>query len=199
MKRVLIIGIIAGHIVTSCSLFQTAENFSRLKFRIHSAKNYKLAGIQISNKTTVKDFTSVELLKLTSSLLQGKLPLTFNINVEAKNPNDASGGFESTDLTIESFPWRLFIEDKETVAGNIKAPVFIPGKGENVIIPLDVEFDVAKTIKDKNLDNVLGIVLKLGGVGSSTSNIKLMTKPVIGTPIGKIQYPDEITIVDKSF
>ncbi|MEW6193700.1 MAG: hypothetical protein AB1521_00915 [Bacteroidota bacterium] len=199
MKRVLITAIIIAYVVISCSVFQTAENFTRLKFRIHSANNYKLAGIQISNKKTAKDFSSVELLKLTSSLLQGKLPLTFNLNVEAKNPNEGSGGFGNTDLTIESFPWRLFIEDRETVAGNIKAPAYIPGKGENVIIRLDVEFDVAKIIKDKNLDNVLGLVLKLGGVGSSTSNIKLMTKPVIGTPIGSIQYPDEITIVDKSF
>ena len=33
----------------------------------------------------------------------------------------------------------------------------------------------------------------------NTSAIKLITKPVIGTPLGDLEYPDEITVVDQKF
>ncbi len=29
--------------------------------------------------------------------------------------------------------------------------------------------------------------------------LKLLARPVVGTPFGNLAYPDEITIVDKSF
>ncbi len=199
MKKILLVVVSFSLILHSCSVLQTAENLFRLKFRIHSANSFNLSNVQLSNKKSIKDFSSVEMLKISSSLIQGKLPLSFNLNIEANNPNDGRDGFERTDISIHSFPWNLYIDNKLAVSGNIEKPVLIPGKGENTIFTLNVEFDLAKTIKEKNLDNILALVLKLGGVDGNTSNIKLLVKPVIGTPLGKLQYPDEITIIDKSF
>lgn len=180
-------------------MIQTFSNISRLKYRIHSARDYQLLGVELGNKRSLKDFNSLELLKLSAGLIKGNLPLTFTINVEAANPNDGGGGYPRTDINITSFPWRLFLNENETVRGNITQPVFVPGKGESVIIPIQVEFDVAKSFKEKSLDDILALLLQVGGAKGSTSNLKLVVKPVLGTPIGKIEYPDEITIVDKSF
>ncbi len=186
-------------LLSGCSIFQTAENISRLKFKILSASDYKIAGISVMEKKSLKDFSSVETLKITASAMKGKFPVTFVLKIQAKNPNDGKGGYPQTDLSIQSFPWRLFINDNETVTGNITQPVFIPGKGEETIIPLQIEFDVAKNIKEKNIDDIISLALRLGGIQKSTSNVKLLVKPVIGTPIGNIQYPNEITIVDKTY
>lgn len=186
-------------IFSGCSVIQTFSNVARLKYKIHSAKDYQLAGIELGNKKSLKDFNSLEILKLSAGLVRGNLPLTFLINIEANNPNDGSGGYPRSDLNITSFPWRLYLNDKETVKGNITNPVFVPGKGETVIIPIQIEFDVAKSFKEKSLDDILALLLQVGGVKGSTSNLKLIAKPVLGTPFGKIEYPDEITIVDKSF
>lgn len=186
-------------IVASCSLIKTADNISRLKYKIHSASDYKLIGIDLRNKKSVKDFSSIELLKLTASIAKGELPLTFLINVEAKNPNDGSGGYPQTDISIQSFPWRLYINENETVSGNISHPVVIPGKGDAQLIPLEIKFDLLKNIKEKNMDDILAMALNIGGLNRSTSNLKLIAQPVIGTPIGNIKYPSEITIVDKTF
>jgi hypothetical protein len=183
----------------SCSVIQTMQNIARLKYRLQSANEYMLAGIPVSDKKSIKDFNAIEVLKLTSGFAKGSLPLTFILNVEAKNPNDGSGGYKRTDINIAAFPWRLFINDKETVKGDIGKPVFVPGKGESVIIPLRIEFDIAKSFKNKSLDDILALILQIGGVKGSTSNLKLMVQPVLGTPIGKIKYPDEITVVDKTF
>jgi hypothetical protein len=186
-------------ISTGCSVIQTFSNVSRLKYKIHSAKNYQLLGIELGNKKSLKDFHSLEILKLSAGFIRGNLPLTFLINIEANNPNDGNSGYPRTDLNITSFPWRLYLNEKETVQGNIAQPVFVPGKGESVIIPIQIEFDVAKSFKEKKMNDILALLLQVGGVKGSTSNLKLIAKPILGTPFGKLEYPDEITIVDKSF
>ncbi|MCX6174219.1 MAG: hypothetical protein NTZ27_05660 [Ignavibacteriales bacterium] len=195
----LILFLVLSSIFSSCSVYQTISNISRLKFKIYSATDYKIIGITIADKKSLKDFNSIELLKITAGLVRGNLPLTFLLNVEAKNPNDGNGGFARTDLNIASFPWRLYLNEKEIVQGNIAEPVFVPGKGESVIIPIKIEFDVAKLFKEKSMDDILLLLLQVGGVHGSTSNLKMIAKPVLGTPFGKLEYPDEITIVDRSF
>ena len=198
MRKIFLI-IIALSVISGCSVYQTISNVSRLKYRIQSATDYRLQGVTIADKRSLKDFTPVELLRLTAGLAKGTLLLTFKLNIEAQNPNDGTGGYSRTDLHLVSFPWRLLINDKETVKGNITDRVFVPGKGETVIIPIEIEFDAAKSFKDKNLDDLLLIILQIGGVKGSTSNLKLMAKPVLGTPMGDIHYLDEITFVDKTF
>jgi hypothetical protein len=185
--------------LAGCAVFQTVSNVSRLKYRIHSARNYRVMGIELGDKKSLRDFNSLEILKLSAGLVRGNLPLTFLLNVEADNPNDGTGGYERTDININSFPWRLYLNDKETVKGDIESPVFVPGKGESVLIPIQIEFDAAKSFREKNLDDLLAFLLQMGGVKGSTSNLKLIARPVLGTPFGRIEYPDEITIVDKTF
>jgi len=197
--KLLIIIFISLSILSSCSVYQTISNISRLKYKIYSATDYKIIGITIADKKSLKDFHSIELLKITSGFIKGNLPLTFLLNIEAKNPNDGNGGFARTDLNIASFPWRLYLNEKEIVQGNIAEPLFVPGKGESVIIPIKIEFNIAKSFKEKSMDDILLLLLQVGGVQGSTSNLEVIAKPVLGTPFGKLEYPDEITIVDKSF
>lgn len=186
-------------ILSGCSVLQTFSNITRLKYKISSASNYQIAGIDVRNKKSVKDFNAVDILKLSTGLMKGNLPLTFVLNIEAKNPNDGSGGYPATDISIANFPWRLFVNDKEVVSGELKEPILVPGRGESTIIPLQIQFDVAKSFKEKSLDDLLGLVLQIAGAGGSTSNLKLKAQPSLGTPIGNIKYPEEITIVDKTF
>jgi hypothetical protein len=198
LERPLFPALIVLCFLAACGVIQTVQNIGRLKYKIASAADYKILGIEIRNKKTLKDFSSVELLKLTAGIVKGSLPVTFTLFIEAKNPNDG-GGYPRTDLTVESLPWKLFVDGKETAAGNIDKPVFVPGKGESTIIPLNIEFDIASTLKENNLDNVLNLLLRLGGANGKTSSLKVAARPVVGTPFGKLEYPDEITIVDKSF
>lgn len=199
MKKSIIFILLISVFVSACSVLQTFQNIARLKYRISSATDYRLQGISINNKSSLKDFNSVEMLKLTAGFLKGNLPLTFILNIEAKNPNDGTGGGNATDISLTGFPYRLFLDDKEILQGDIEKPVFVPGKGESVIIPLKIQFDIAKSFKEKSLDDILLLLLQVGGVKGSTSNIKLMVQPSLGTPVGNIKYPQEITVVEKTF
>jgi len=199
MRKVFLISVLMVLFLSDCSVLNTIQNITRLKYRIQSTENYRVNGVLVDNKKSIKDFTPVELLKLSSGIAKGSLPATFIINVEAVNPNDGKGGYPRTDINIIKFPWRLFLNDKEIVDGNISSPVSVPGKGESIIIPIQVQIDIIKLIKEKSFEDIIALLQKLGGIHGTTSNIKLLVKPSLGTSIGNIEYPDEITIADKSF
>lgn len=182
-----------------CSVYQTITNLSRLQFKVGEVNSFRVNDLDISGKTSLKDFTAADLLNLTSMFTQGKLPVSFVLNVDAKNPNDGTGGYSRTDATLKSFKWRLFIDDKETISGDIDSPVTVPGTGEVTKFPLRVNIDLLQFFKDQGFDRVINLALTLGGKNSSTSKITLYATPTVSTPIGNITYPGELKIVDTQF
>lgn len=184
---------------SSCSVLRTFENIGRLKFRLGSVDEFFLNGIKLTAKSKLGDFSASELLKLTTSVANKRLPVSFVLGVEALNPNSGSGGGERTDLTLKSFPWKLYIDDKETVSGNIASPVFVPGKGESTVFPLTVALDLYSIFGNGNYEKLINLALQTGGLNRSASHLKLVAKPTVSSSIGDITYPREITIVDKQF
>lgn len=184
---------------SSCSIYKTVMNVTRLKFKVSNVDQFKVNGISIADKQKLTDFNAGEILGLTTKVASGQLPVSFTLNIEAKNPNDGSGGYPKTDITLKSFPFKLFLNNKETISGNISGPMTIPGKGENSLIPLTIEMNLIQFFKDKGLNEIIDLALNLGGVKKTTSQIKLTAKPLLGTPIGDLDYPGEITILDKEF
>lgn len=192
--------IIATSLFTiQCSVYQTLTNISRLQFKVGTVNGFELNGISFSNKSKLSDFNAVDLLKLTSAFAGGSLPASFVLNVEAKNPNDGTGGYKRTDATLQNFKWRLFLDDKETISGDIDQPITVPGTGEITVIPLRINIDLMKFFKDKGYDSIINLALALGGSNSSSSKITLFATPTVSSPFGNITYPGELKIVDYSF
>lgn len=183
----------------SCSVFQTISNIGRLKFKLGNVNSFTLSGISVSNKSKLSDFNAVDLLKLSSSFAQGNFPVSFTLNVEALNPNDGTGGYPSTDATLKSFAWRLLLDNRETISGNIVQPVTVPGVGQVAIIPLQINLDLLSFFKDKGYESLINLALNLGGNKGSASQITLYAKPVISTMLGDLSYPQELKIVDFEF
>jgi hypothetical protein len=179
----------------NCSVLNTFTNISRLKFKLGNTTNLQLAGVSLDGKRNINDFSSLEALKLSAAFIRGSLPLTFTLYVDAENPNDGTGGYSRTNATINSFPWRLFIDDKETIAGNIGAPVTVPGTGETTVIPLNASVDLIKFFKDKGYEGLLNLALNLTGRGTQPSRLTLFAQPTVHTGLGNIKYPEELKIV----
>lgn len=183
----------------SCSVFQTISNIGRLKFKLGNVDNFLLSGVSVSNKSKLADFKAVDLLKLTSSFAQGSFPVSFILNVNAVNPNDGTGGYPSTNATLKSFAWRLLLDSKETISGNIAQPVSVPGTGQATVIPLQINLDLLSFFKDRGYESLINLALNLGGTGGSASKVTLYAKPVISSMLGDLSYPDELKIVDFEF
>ena len=198
MKKYIFI-LIALISFSSCSVYETIVNVSRLKFKLDSVNNLQIRGVSLSDKDQFKDFNIGEIAALTAGLASGDLPVSFKLNIAADNPNDGSGGFPATDVTIKSFPWKLFLDDTETISGNINENLVVPGTGGTTMIPLDIEFDLLNFFKGNNLESLINLVLNMRGEGSKSSNIKLFAQPVLGSRLGDLQYPNEVKIVDYEF
>lgn len=184
----------------SCSVYQTIVNISRLKFKLGVVNNFMLGGINFSGKKSINDFSALEVLKLTASFTNGSMPASFTLNVNTLNPNDGTGGYPKTNATIVSFPWRLMINEKETVSGDIGSPFSVPGTGEAAVIPIQINVDLFKFFKDKSYQDILNLAMNLCGSGtSSSSNLALYAKPTVSSPLGNITYPQELKIINYDY
>lgn len=181
-------------LVVSCGVYETMSNFARLQFKVDSYNNFRVADVALEDKSNIDDFSAIDYVKLTGAFVKGEMPFSFVINVEAQNPNDGSGGFPATDISIQQFPFRVLLDDKQILTGNIQDEFLVPGIGENKIIPILVEVDLLKFFKDKSFDELADFILAVGGKDGSRSRISLYAKPVLGTPVGSLEYPDEIKI-----
>jgi len=183
----------------NCSIYETIVNLSRLQFKLGNVNNFNVNGINISNKSKLSDFSPLEIINLSTVVASGKLPVSFTLNVEAKNPNDGTGGYAKTDATLKSFPWRLQLDNKETISGNIASPVSVPGTGEISTIPIQINIDLLKFIENQGYESLLNLVLALGGQEGSAARLTLFADPTVSTILGDINYPGELKIVDHSF
>ena len=197
MKKLLILSLI--FFVSGCSVYETFVNITRLQFKLGRANNFELNGIDVTNKNKLSDFNFQDVLNISSMVSSGKLPVSFVLNVEAKNPNDGTGGYKKTNAIIKSFPWRLLIDDKGTISGNIEEPVSVPGTGEITIIPISIRMDLVQFFKDRDYESLINLALALGGKDKSSSKLTLYADPVVSTIFGDISYPGELKIVDYSF
>jgi len=199
MKKIILLSVTLLFLTSSCSVYETMVNISRLKFKLGAVNNFTVSGINISNKSSLQDFNAMELLNLTQVIATGKLPASFTLNVEAKNPNDGTGGYPKTDATLKAFPWRLEIDNVETISGNIGTPVSVPGTGQITNIPLTMNVDLIEFFGNKGYENLLNLALALGGQQGSSSKLSLYATPTVSSPLGDIKYPSELKIVDQSF
>ncbi len=183
----------------NCSIYKTIVNISRLQFKLGNVDRFMVNGVSLEGKTSFRDFNPIEVLKLTAAIAQRSFPVTFTLNVEAKNPNDGKGGYTRTDATIKSFPWSLYIDDKQTISGNIESPITVPGTGEVTVIPIQVRLDLFKFFADKDYESLVNLALAISGNKGTSSKLVLYAQPTVSTIIGDITYPQQLKIVNLSF
>ncbi len=195
--------IVATLFLGSCkTLNQFADslnNLQRLEFKLDNVNNFQLAGVNLSNIKSVKDISIMDGIKLTKAYSDKKWPAQFVLNVDAKNPNDGKGGTKQSSATLSALDWKLYIDDKETIAGNINKELVIPGTGSSETIPLVMNIDLFEFFGNKGYEDMINLALAIGGQGGSASRLKLDARPTVKTPLGNINYPNRITIVDKGW
>ncbi len=195
INKSIILLVVLG-IITSCGVYNSLMNLSKLKFKLGSVNNFKIGNLLITNKSKLSDFNTMEILSLTSKVLSGHFPVKFTVNVLAQNPNKSS---DISDISLESFPWTLYINNKKTISGNITKPVKVPAINKPTMIPLEMSLDLVDFFKDDGVNNLINLALSLGGKNESSSKLKIVAEPVLGTSLGNLSYPEPITIIEKSF
>jgi len=176
-------------LLTSCSVIrQTSEiaSFTRCQFRIESARNMKLAGVNVQDKSSLSDLSIMEMAKIAGVIAGGTLPLTFDLNIEVKNPNTGMAAMNKLD-------WILIIDDIEMTRGILNQRIEIPANAVSSI-PVAMNLDLMKSLNGKSGDALINFALNLAGSGTRPTRIKLKAKPSILIGTSPIDYPGYITI-----
>lgn len=201
MKKysILIIVLLFALAIGGCSVYKSLANLGRLQYKLANTSSLSLAGVPLAGKSKIGDFSTKDILTFTAAVARGSLPITFTLNVDAKNPNTGGGVYARTNATIESFPYRLVLDGSEVLSGNISSPFVIPGTGETSVIPLSISFDLFQSFKNRSYASLVNLALSIAGVGSGATQVELYAKPTVGTDLGPISVPSEIKIVDTKF
>lgn len=194
--------ILASLIAGSCSsikeMSNSLANLQKVQFRLKSADNFAAAGVKFTSSTALSSLKPTDALAITSAWAQKKMPVSFMVNVEAKNPNDGTQG-RSSEAVVERLEWTLLIDDVETVSGATTSPITVPGSGQTAMIPINVQMDVYQYVQNKGVDGLINLGKALTGAPGSAARLKLVAQPTVRTPIGPISYPGKLTIVDQEF
>jgi hypothetical protein len=189
VKKIIYLTVVSFILIQGCSfLQQTSEmtNFSKCDFRLESVDNVSLGGINIEDASSIADLGILDYAKLTSVLASGSLPLTFNLNVQARNPNSGKAAMNKLD-------WILFIDDIEMTRGILNDRIeILPNNIKS--FPVGMNFDLVRALSGESGDALLNFAFNLSGSGERPTRIKLKAKPTIyvgGTPL---EYPGYITI-----
>ena len=190
--------IISSVYLSGCSgVSDTIKNAERLKFKLGSVEGFDLAGVKIKNMNSIKDLNIMDGAKLLSGFTSGNMKSKFTVNLIAKNPDTQGGSKESSSL-IKSLDWRLLIDNKEVLDGEVNN-ITVPGVGKSVTIPIPVTVDLMKIVGDAGYESIINLALALGGKSGSSSRLTLKIKPTIDTFLGGISMPGEIDVIDKEF
>jgi hypothetical protein len=166
------------------------KNFSKCEFRLESLTDIKLAGINIQNATSMADLGIMDYAKISSAIASGALPFSFNLNVQARNPNPGTASMNKLD-------WILLIDKIEMTRGILDKRIEI--LPQNIAtFPVAMNFDLMKALSGKSGEALLNLAFNLSGSGERPTRITLKAKPTIMIGTNPIQYPG-YNSVDQDF
>jgi len=179
----LVVGILSFQ---SCDILQQMVTFTKCEFKMNSLTNTKLVGIDIQNKNSFSDLSFMDAANATKTLLGGELPLSFNLNIETKNPNASTAA-------MQKMEWILFIDDIKITTGILNQKISIP-PGETRNIPLTMKLDLKKLLNNKTKSALLNFGFNLADAGNYPTRVKLDIKPTIDVAGIPIEYPGYFTL-----
>lgn len=202
MKKISIF-VVAAIVISSCSALKDITNslssLQKLQFKLNNVTGMTLAGVDVTKVSDPKRLSLTDGLALGQAFARKSLPAAFTVNVDAKNPNTGASGTKSTTVTLKDLDWRLLIDDKQTINGNLGRTLDIPGNGQTATIPLNMALDLYTFFGDRGYDGLVNLALAIGGAQGSAARVKLDAMPTVTTPIGNMAYPGRITIIDSKF
>ena len=179
--------------VTACNEFQqianqTAQaiNLKNCTFSVNGINQIKMMGIDLSKGMNKNNLSAVQLLSVTNSLLNKKLPVTFNVNLDVNNPNKIAASLGKMDYIIS-------LNNKEVISSTFTDGFSIPANSKGqVAIPITT--DLFQLFSGETADAILNLAFKLAGAQSNPVNLGVKVKPYIKVNNTSLAYPDYITI-----
>lgn len=176
-------------LATSCRTVRELKALSKCQFRIASVNNANLAGVNVQNIRSMSDLNLGQAGKISTAYMSGNLPLSFTLNVQAKNPNAELAA-------INRLEWIALFDDLELLNGVMSQRVAIEPNGGVANIPLTVTCNLRKVLSKLQRDKVLNSPFELADERNQPKRVSLKLKPsiTVGKKGRSIPYPGYITV-----
>jgi LEA14-like dessication related protein len=171
----------------ACHFLKEISTLGKCEFRLTTLDDPQLAGIDVSQVRNFGDLSLVDVGIVSSSILQGDLPLSFTLNVEVRNPNPAMAA-------LNRLEYLAFIDDVEIARGELDGRIEIPANGGVSTIPLRLTTDLADILKKDSRQALVNFGLNLADAGKRPTRVSLRVKPTILVGALEINYPGYFTV-----
>ena len=161
-------------------------NLKNCTFDVNGLDKINMLGINISKNMSLSDLTATQVINVTNSLMNKKLPVTFNVNLDVNNPNSIAASLGKMDYIIS-------LNNKEVISSTFTQGFSInPNSKGQIAIPIST--DLFQLFSSETKDAVLNLAFKLAGAKSDPVNLGVKVKPYIKINNQSLAYPDYITI-----
>ena len=161
-------------------------NLKNCTFDVNGLDKINMMGINIHKNMSLSDLTAAQVLNVTNSLMNKKLPVTFNVNLDVNNPNSIAASLGKMDYIIS-------LNNKEVISSTFTNGFSIgPNSKGQIAIPIST--DLFQLFSSETKDAVLNLAFKLAGAKSDPVNLGVKVKPYIKISNQSLAYPDYITI-----
>ena len=191
MKIIAVFSLIVGF--SACNeLAQIANqaaqvaNLRNCTFDVNNVSNIQMMGINIGKGMNKNSLSAVQLINVTNSLMNKKLPVTFNVNLDVNNPNSIAASLGKMDYIIS-------LNNKQVISSTFTNGFSIPANSKGQI-SLPISTDLFQLFSSETADAVLNLAFKLAGASSNPVNLGVKVKPYIKVNNQSLAYPDYITI-----
>ena len=188
VKKTLIILFVALGLSSCEVLNQVAQmaNFANCKFNFNSVDHIQMLGVNLSKGMSKNDLNATQLLSLANALMNKKLPVTFNVNVDVNNPNAIAASMAKMDYIVS-------LNGKEVISTTMNQSVSV-GPNSNSVVSIPITTDLFQLFSGESADAIVNLAFKLAGASSEPVNVGLKVKPYISINGQQLAYPDYITM-----
>ena len=187
-KKTLIILFVTMGLASCDVLNQVAQmaNFANCTFNFNSVNQIQMLGINLSKGMSRESLNITQGLALINAISNRSLPVTFNVNLDVRNPNSIAASMSKMDYI-------LTLNGKQVVSTTMNNSISVPANSSNTI-SIPVTTDLFQLFSGESADAVVNLAFKLAGASSDPVNVGLKVKPYISINGQQLAYPDYISM-----
>ena len=188
LKKTLIILFVTMGLASCDVLNQVAQmaNLVNCTFDFNSVNQIQMLGVNLSKGMSKTDLNATQLLSLADAIMRKHLPVTFNVNVDVKNPNSIAAAMTKMDYI-------LTLNGKQVVSTTMNNGINVPANSSSVV-SIPITTDLFQLFSGESADAIVNLAFKLAGASSNPVNVGLKVKPYISINGQQLAYPDFISM-----
>jgi hypothetical protein len=173
--------------LSACTALTQLAALSKCDFKIDSIKNTSLAGVKIQGLRNFQGLSIADAARASTSLLSGRLPLDFTMNVAVRNPNAMTAAMTRMD-------WEAMLDDTKLLGGAVTDRVEVPANGGTAVLPLNVSVNLKEIFQTLSRDQVLNLPFGMADAEDKPTRVALRMKPTVLVGTRPVTYPGWFTV-----